>query len=351
MKLFFTTVSKQLYTLSILLSTTTTATRLFSTTMSKKARLFNHNEARVALCQIHVTSDKNKNLQHMEELVTSAVQSSTEKPVDIVVLPEVWNSPYGTSFFPVYAEKVPSVFQTPSTEIHPSVSKLCALAQSLGVWIVGGSIPECEDVIVSEEGNLQQTEMKRLLFNTCVIINNEGTIVGKHRKIHLFDIDIPGKMTFKESDSLTAGKQVTVVDTPWGKLGVGICYDMRFPELGMLMRQRGCRFLIYPGAFNMVTGPLHWELLQKARAVDNQLYVMACSPARDTTAGYVAWGHSSVVSPWGDVVSKAGAEEEVVYADLDFEKVTDMRANIPVSNQKRLDVYKLVDYEVENDVA
>lgn len=340
---------RRLYTLSTTLSILLSSTRSLrfqssspSYTMSQNARLFNHDEARVALCQIHVTSDKNKNLQHMEELVTSAVQNSSQKPVDIVVLPEVWNSPYGTSFFPVYAEKIPSIFETSSSDLNPSVHKLCSLAKSLDVWVVGGSIPECEDIMI--EG---QTDVKRLLFNTCVIINNEGTIVGKHRKIHLFDIDIPGKMTFKESDSLTAGKHATVVDTPWGKLGVGICYDMRFPELGMLMRQRGCRFLIYPGAFNMVTGPLHWELLQKSRAVDNQLYVMACSPARDTTAGYVAWGHSSVVSPWGDVVSKADAEEEIIYADLDFQKVEDMRLNIPVSNQKRLDVYKLVDYEQE----
>ena len=162
----------------------------------------------------------------------------------------------------------------PDPKESPSTAMLCRTAQKCNIWLVGGSVPEREVVNGHEH-----------LFNTCIVVNPRGEIVGKHRKVHLFDIDIPGKVTFKESDSLSAGNEITVVNTPWGGMGVGICYDIRFPELALLMRQKGCRLIVYPGAFNMVTGPAHWELLQQARAVDNQLYVAACSPARNTTSG------------------------------------------------------------------
>lgn len=205
---------------------------------------------------------------------------------------------------------------------------LCKAAKEKNVWIVGGSVPERED---------------DKLYNTCVVVNNEGAIVGKHRKVHLFDIDVPGKITFKESDSLSPGNEPTLVDTPWGVMGVGICYDIRFPEYAIVLRERGARMLIYPGAFNTITGPAHWELLQRARAVDNQLFVATCSPARDTspTPGYLAWGHSSVISPWGEVLATTDEKESVVYADMHLEKIDEMRQGIPCWSQKRADMYKL----------
>jgi omega-amidase len=121
------------------------------------------------------------------------------------------------------------------------------------------------------------------------------------RKTHLFDIEIPGKIKFKESDTLTAGDSLSCVDTKYGKIGVGICYDLRFPELCMAYRQRGAKLVVFPGAFNMTTGPVHWQLLQQARAVDNQLFIASCSPARNLEASYTAWGHSMVVDPFGEV--------------------------------------------------
>jgi len=199
----------------------------------------------------------------------------------------------------LYAEEVPTINQQPQVSTSPSIYMLCQQAKALNVWIVGGSIPE-------KDGTN--------LYNTCVIIDNNGIIVAKHRKIHLFDIDVPGKIKFKESDALSAGLTPTLVHTPWGPIGVGICYDIRFPEYAMLLRQLGAKLLLYPGAFNMVTGvtvrrvlqfvglihiasgPAHWELLQRARAVDNQLFVAACSPARVAPrkeGDYVAWGHRS----------------------------------------------------------
>ena len=108
------------------------------------------------------------------------------------------------------------------------------------------------------------------VYNTCIIVSPKGEIVAKHRKVHLFDIDVPGKITFKESDTLTGGSSMTTFNTEFGTIGVGICYDLRFPEQAAIMRQRGCNLMVYPGAFNMTTGPAHWELLQRARALDNQ---------------------------------------------------------------------------------
>lgn len=134
--------------------------------------------------------------------------------------------------------------------------------------------------------------------------------------MHLFDIDIPGEITFKESDSLSAGSQLAVIDVKDFKIGIGICYDIRFEELAKLYRKKGCNMLIYPGAFNMKTGPLHWELLARSRANDNQCYTALVSPARDVSAGYVAWGHSMVVDPWGKVMNSAGPDEEVFVTEI-----------------------------------
>merc|ERR1711935_764786 len=181
------------------------------------------------------------------------------------------------------------------------------------------------------------------LYNTSTVWCPEGHLVATHRKVHLFDIDVPGKITFKESDTLTAGDSPTTFDTPFGKVGVAICYDIRFPELSMLMAQAGCKMIIYPGAFNMTTGPAHWQLLQRARAVDHQLYVAAVSPARSKIKeDYQAWGHSSVISPWGDVVAEITDEaqgQHVVVTELDFDNVDEFRSSVPTSLQKRFDIY------------
>ena len=281
---------------------------------------------RVALCQIHVGEDKSTNIAN----ALHALNEAKSGGASLAVLPECWNSPYSTASFPVYAEPMPDVGGTVLGDQSPSTRMLVEAAKETGMYLVGGSAPE--------------RDSSNKLFNTSIVVNPNGDIIGKHRKMHLFDIDIPGKITFKESDSLTGGDQVTVVPTPWGNVGIGICYDMRFPELAMLMRSQGCKFLIYPGAFNMTTGAAHWDLLQRARAVDNQVFVATCSPARDTSsdAGYVAWGHSSLYNPWGDLLVAAAEGQEVVFADVNIEEADAMREQIPCWKQKRTDVYHTV---------
>ncbi|KAF9158522.1 hypothetical protein DFQ26_007521 [Actinomortierella ambigua] len=268
---------------------------------------------RLALVQLAVGSNKQANLDNARKHVLQASSNGAK----IIVLPECFNSPYGTGFFPEYAETL---------QDGPSTKALSSMAKDAKAWLIGGSIPERDN----SDNNV---------YNTCTVYNPKGEMVAIHRKVHLFDIDVPGKIRFQESETLTGGNNLTHVDTEYGKVGVGICYDIRFPELAMIAARKGCVAMIYPGAFNMTTGPLHWELLQRARAVDNQMFVAACSPARDLSSSYHAWGHSTVVGPDGQVLSTTDEKESIVYADLDFAKMEEFRQNIPLNNQRRFDMY------------
>lgn len=155
---------------------------------------------------------------------------------------QIWNSPYATAAFPEYAEKLPAIGDTDTDS--PSAKVLFDAALEHSIWIVGGSIPE----IVDEGG-------KEKIYNTCLVLSPDGEVVAKHRKVHLFDIDVPGGITFFESETLSPGETLSHFSTPFGEIGVGICYDIRFAEYAMLLRQKhDCVALIYPGAFNLTTG-------------------------------------------------------------------------------------------------
>lgn len=265
---------------------------------------------RIALLQLKVTKDKTENVRHAITRIREAVTRdnvkvcppnlidpqiviTTDFPLQVVALPECFNCPYGTKYFGEYSETIPDGFTS---------QELSKAARELGIFLIGGSIPE-------------QDQDK--LYNTCTVWGPEGNLIAKHRKMHLFDIDIPGGIRFKESEVLSAGNSFTTfqVDEHF-KIGLGICYDIRFEEMARIYRDMGCNVLVYPGAFNMTTGPMHWELLQRGRAVDSQCFVATASPARDTTADYVAYGHSMVVDPWGKVVSSAADAETTVIAEL-----------------------------------
>lgn len=245
---------------------------------------------RIALLQLKVTKDKTENVRHAISRIRDAVNRDQAK---VVALPECFNCPYGTKYFGEYAESIPDGFT--STELSKA-------AKELGVFVIGGSIPERD---------------QDKLYNTCTVWGPQGDLIAKHRKMHLFDIDIPGGVRFKESEVLSAGNSFTTfqVDDDF-KVGLGICYDIRFEELARVYRNMGCNVLVYPGAFNMTTGPMHWELLQKGRAVDTQCFVATVSPSRDTTAEYVAYGHSMAIDPWGKVINSASDAETTVIADL-----------------------------------
>ncbi|ODQ80204.1 hypothetical protein BABINDRAFT_161178 [Babjeviella inositovora NRRL Y-12698] len=271
---------------------------------------------KVALLQLAAGANKAANLKKVEEYATQAL--SAHKDVDLIMLPECFNSPYAVEKFREYSEQIP---QGETSQF------LSALAKKLNVIIVGGSIPEIEGDKV---------------YNTSLTFNASGKIIAKHRKVHLFDIDIPNGITFKESVTLSPGNKATSFQLPaFGQVGLGICYDIRFPELAAISARKNNAFaMLYPGAFNTTTGPLHWHLLARARAIDNEIFVVLCSPARDPDPSvYQAYGHSLVVDPYGKVIAEAGEGEEIVYCELDPELIPKVREGIPVTFQRRFDVY------------
>lgn len=241
------------------------------------------------------------------------------------MLPEFFNSPYSIAEVPQHAETLlPS---PPTKEQSPTFHALAALAAESRAYLLGGSIPEY----------VPATEK---YHNTSLLFSPQGRLLATHRKVHMFDIDIPGKITVRESDALSPGNKITLVDIPpYGKIALAICYDIRFPELATIAARKGCFLLLYPGAFNLTTGPLHWSLQARARAMDNQLYVGLCSPARDMEASYHAWGHSLIVDPNAAVMAEAGEGEETVYADLKVGAIEETRKGIPIYSQRRFDVY------------
>ncbi|CAI7645729.1 unnamed protein product [Penicillium bialowiezense] len=285
---------------------------------------------KLALVQLASGADKTVNLSHARSKVLEAAKAGAR----LIVLPECFNSPYGTGFFPKYAETLhPS---PPTKEQSPSFHALSAIAAEANAYLVGGSIPELETAT-------------NKYYNTSLVFSPSGELIGTHRKTHLFDIDIPGKIQFKESDVLTAGDQLTVIDLPeYGKIGLAICYDIRFPEAAMIAARKGAFLLVYPGAFNTTTGPLHWSLLGRARAVDNQAYVALCSPARDLEASYHAYGHSLVVDPSAKILAEAEEQETIIYSDLDNDSIASIRSGIPIYTQRRFDLYPDVSAEMSN---
>lgn len=188
------------------------------------------NTVRIALCQFPVTREKATNHQTASEYIRNAASQGAK----MVVLPEIWNSPYATAAFPEYAEEIPADFRELSTK-SPSAALIQALSRELNLWIVAGSIPEVED---------------GKYYNTSLVFNPEGEIVAKHRKVHLFDIDVPGGITFFESDTLSPGQTLSSFQTPWCNVGLGICYDVRFAEYAMLLVQKHqCKIILYVSDF------------------------------------------------------------------------------------------------------
>lgn len=267
----------------------------------------------VGLIQMKVRKSKEENLTNAEKMIIEAVAGGAE----VVILPEMFNCPYEATNFPKYAEE----------EEGHTWANLSRIARENNIYLIGGSIPEMDN-----HGNV---------YNTSFIFNTNGQQIGKHRKMHLFDIDIEGGQRFKESDTLTPGDVVTVFDTPYGKMGVMICYDLRFPELARLMTQKGVKFIIVPGAFNMTTGPAHWEILFRTRALDNQVYAIGVAPARDEESSYVSYGNSIIVNPWGEVIDQLSEEEGVLIQKLDLAYIDKVRRELPLLQHVRRDLYSL----------
>lgn len=268
---------------------------------------------KIAAIQMSTVADKMENVR----TVKTYLEKIKDENPDFVILPEMFCCPYQTENFPIYAEK----------EGGPVWQQLSGYAKQYGIYLIGGSMPEKD-----AEGNV---------YNTSYIFDREGKQIGKHRKVHLFDIDVKGGQTFKESDTLTAGDSDTVFDTEFGKIGVMLCFDIRFPELSRMMVNDGAKVIFVPAAFNMTTGPAHWELSFRTRALDNQIYMVGCAPARDVSAGYISWGHSIVTDPWGRVIDMLDEKKGILLTELDMDYEEQVREELPLLKSRRKDMYKL----------
>ena len=258
---------------------------------------------KIALCQMLVGEDKEQNFSVASEMITEAAANGAA----IVCLPEIWNGPYDVARFAEFSEP----------ESGPSVALMSDLAKKNNIYLIGGSIPE-------KDGDKT--------YNTSYIFNRNGEIIGKHRKMHLFDINVEGGIKFQESAFFSAGDSLTLIDTDFGKIGVAICFDIRFPDMHSELAKAGAHIIFLPGAFNMTTGPAHWELLIRSRALDNQIYFAACSPARNQSLSYLAYGHSSIATPWGDFCATTDASQSIVYGTIDRDYEDKIRRELPIGN-------------------
>jgi predicted amidohydrolase len=200
----------------------------------------------------------------------------------------------------------------------PVLDALRELASRHGVWLIGGGTPE----LVA--GDAERT------YNTAIVIDPSGALVSRYRKVHLFDVDIPGGATLRESDATRAGDELVVVDIAGARIGLSICYDVRFPELyRRLVKDRGAEVLLVPAAFTAHTGAAHWHLLLRARAVENQAWVVAPAQHGQHNAKRASYGHTIVVDPWGTVVGEQAAGDGVVMATLEGDAVARRRTQMP----------------------
>lgn len=267
---------------------------------------------KIALIQLKPSENKNDNIIKAEKMIIEAAL----KGAQIISLPEIFNCPYSPKYFESNAEIYPN---------GDTIKMLRRTAAQNKIYLIGGSIPE------KDENNI---------YNTCFIFDDEGKLIGKHRKIHLFDIDIKGKISFKESTYFSSGKSITVFDTKYCKVGICICFDIRFPEIFRIMAEEGAKLIFIPAAFNMTTGPKHWETLFKGRSMDYQLYIAGISPARDENSSYKSYGHSIICSPFGEVLNSLNENEGILYSEIDMEYLERVRQELPLAKSRRPDLYK-----------
>ena len=244
------------------------------------------------------------------------IEQVVKKGAQIVILPEIFNSPYDTKKFREYSEE----------KNGKTWTFLSTMAKNNKIYLIGGSIPEREN---------------DKIYNTSFIFDSNGNQISRHRKMHLFDIDIKGGQSFKESESLTPGNSICVFNTSFCSIGVCICFDMRFPELSRLMALKGAQIIIVPAAFNMTTGPPHWESMFKQRAIDNQCFTIGVAPARDEKASYISYANSIIVNPWGKIIYRANEKECYDVIDIDLSEINSIRQQLPLLSTRRNDIYTI----------
>ncbi|KAK2862979.1 hypothetical protein Q5P01_002512 [Channa striata] len=268
-----------------------------------------------AVCQVTSTPDKEANFSACKQLV----QEARERGANMVFLPE------GFDYIGSSREETLSLSESLAGE---TVSRYTQLARKLEVWLSLGGF--------HERGHDWETD--RRIYNSHIIINDKGDIVSVYRKSHLFDVELPEKgVSLKESAFTIPGPSLmSPVETPVGKVGLGICYDLRFPELSLALQRHGAEILTYPSAFTVATGAAHWEVLLRARAIETQCFVLAAAQVGRHHNKRSSYGHALVVDPWGEVLGDCGGEKPgVMLVKIDLEKVNSTRRNMPVQQHRR----------------
>lgn len=268
-------------------------------------------DAIAAAVQMRSDSDKERNLETAARLIGAAAA----KGANLVVLPETFNW-RGSRAAQAQAAEDPS---------GPSLQLMAQLARQHRIWLLAGSITER---IAGDDTHA---------YNTSVLIDPEGVSVARYRKIHLFDVDLTGRVVTRESDVKRPGDEVVCAATELGRIGLSICYDLRFPELFRQLATLGAEIITLPSAFTYPTGEAHWEVLVRARAIENQAFVIAPGQYGKNSYGYSEYGNSMIVDPWGRVLARASTErEEVVVAPLDQAEMERVRRELPALKNRRL---------------
>lgn len=263
-----------------------------------------------SLIQCLVTDDKNQNLENVLIQIESAV---AESQAGLVILPELWNSPFINERIKAHIE-----------EWNILIPALCAKAKELGIWIIAGTIPR------SENGRT---------WNSCAVIDNNGKIIAIADKSHLLEVHT-AKHSYYESEVFTPGNSLCKVDTPWGKIGILICFDNRFPEAARLLA-KDCVLLVCPCGFNEHVGKKHWHPLFQTRAMENEIFVAAVNPAAHDYGTYRSYGHSMIVDPDGQIAAELGPEPGNLAYEFDFSQVDQIRKRSPFWKIRRTDLYSL----------
>ncbi len=271
----------------------------------------------VAACQLDSRADREKNVEE----ALSAIDRAVAAGADLVSLPELFTFLGPKDEILENAESIPG----------PTVDRLAERAREHGVWIHAGSMYER-----ATDGPAGDAERA---YNTTVLLDDAGEIVATYRKLHLFDVEIGERVSVLESERVAPGDDVTVVETPFGTLGLAVCYDLRFPELFTALSRRGADVLFLPAAFTLQTGKDHWEPLLRARAIENQAYVVAAGQVGRKPNGVTTYGNSMIVDPWGTVVSRIGERSGVITAEIDLEYLERVRRELPSLSHRRSDVY------------
>ena len=258
---------------------------------------------RAGLVQMRTGRTIETNVQEATRMIREAVAGGAQ----YVQTPEVTTQ--------MEPDRAKQMVETRPEDGNPVIAHFRALARELKVWLHIGSM-----AVAVENGQLA---------NRAILIGPTGVVAARYDKIHMFDVQLPGGETYRESKIFRPGSEAVGVDLPWGKLGLSICYDLRFPALFRALAHAGAEMLAIPAAFTKPTGQAHWHTLMRARAIETGCFVLAAAQGGKHEGGRETFGHSLVVAPWGEIVAEAGIEPCVLFADIDLTKVAEARGQVP----------------------